>query len=282
MKTAFRSLLLSLIASAAFATNNQDHTCQGGHNCNEGAPTEVTQDQGQLQAQGQLQGQGQSQDSVNVNDNDNRNLQGQNQSNVGVNQQGQSLDNDVRNANVNGQHQSNVGVNANENDLSNRNAQGQHQSASSDQSQRQNASSDQTQTASSSQSQNASNNGVVTTVSSVYKQVKQTASATAAAGLSTAYCTKDRRLGFQLPGFGLSTGGSVSDRDCRLLVAAEGESARGNKAASIKLRCATKLYKALGPDCEALLDTQTVEREYATKQEVNEAVSRAFKASQAK
>lgn len=64
-----RLLLLALLFSPglAFATSNQDHTCQGGHNCNTnetGGGGHNEQDQGQGQAQGQEQGQvqGQAQD----------------------------------------------------------------------------------------------------------------------------------------------------------------------------------------------------------------------------
>jgi hypothetical protein len=57
------ALLLTLlwVAIPAYATGNQNHECQGGHNCNnEGGPVTVDQDQGQHQGQAQGQEQGQS------------------------------------------------------------------------------------------------------------------------------------------------------------------------------------------------------------------------------
>ncbi len=89
------------------------------------------------------------------------------------------------------------------------------------------------------------------------KTERNVASAHANAGNSTAPCVRDQRAGLQLAGFGLSGGRGKIDADCLLLKAADEELARGNVLASIKLRCATKAYKALGADCEALLDTQT-------------------------
>lgn len=151
-------------------------------------------------------------------------------------------------------------------------ANSQQQSASSDQSQGQSADS------SAAQSQNASNNGVTTTVSSVYKQVRQVASAHADAGNATIPCAKDLRAGIQLPGIGFSVGGSVTKRDCNLLRASEDELARGNLTASIQLRCATKLYRDVfdPKDCLALLDTQTVSKDTASKEYVDRAVKRAL------
>ena len=86
---------------------------------------------------------------------------------------------------------------------------------------------------------------------------RNVASAHANAGNSTAPCVRDQRAGLQLAGFGVSGGRGKIDPDCILLKAADEELARGNLLASIKLRCATKAYKALGADCEALLNTQT-------------------------
>lgn len=52
-----------LLACAAFADVNQNHECQGGHNCNnDGGMGQQDQEQFQGQAQGQAQGQGQGQD----------------------------------------------------------------------------------------------------------------------------------------------------------------------------------------------------------------------------
>jgi hypothetical protein len=60
---------------------------------------------------------------------------------------------------------------------------------------------------------------------------------------------------------------------------ATAELARGNLSASILLRCRISFYiEALGADCPALLNTQTQDKPYATK----EYVDRAFKSSMEK
>lgn len=204
-------------------------------------PTPVsTQEQGQ----GQLQGQGQ--ESTNVVETVVAPTV------ISENQVNSTIVDESRTVLANGQQQGQTSENSNTN--------GQQQSADS----------------SAAQSQNASNNGVTTTVSSVYKQVRQVASAHADAGNATIYCAKDRRAGIQLPGIGLSAGGTATDRDCALLRAAETELSIGNVYASVKLRCATKLYRALGDDCEALLNTQTGAKDTASKEYVDRAVKKAL------
>lgn len=104
----------------------------------------------------------------------------------------------------------------------------------------------------------ADNTGNTLSTTSTYKQVRQAPSTIVTATNATVPCFKPRGVSLAGPGAGVGfTSGSV-DRDCMLLAAADAELARGNVAASVKLRCATKFYaKTLGEDCAALLETQT-------------------------
>lgn len=114
--------------------------------------------------------------------------------------------------------------------------------------------------------------------SSTYKQVKQAPGVFSSAGDTTAECQGDWRVGLSATGGGLGFGKSYSIRDCYLVKASDTEFARGNIAASIKLRCRISFYRdALGDDCEALLDTQTVVKEYATKEDLKKAFEAAIK-----
>jgi hypothetical protein len=114
-------------------------------------------------------------------------------------------------------------------------------------------------------------NTTQTTVSSTYKQVRQAPGATTSASDTTASCQKDRRIGVSSVVGGLSFGASRTDRDCRLLDRADYEDLRGNVSASIRLRCATSVYrKALGEDCEALLFTPVPARPIPSDQAARE------------
>jgi hypothetical protein len=117
-------------------------------------------------------------------------------------------------------------------------------------------------------SQQSSN---TTNVTSTYKQIRQAPGATTSASDTTANCQKDRRVGVSSVVGGLSFGASRTDRDCRLLERADYEESRGNVSASIRLRCATTVYReALGEDCEALLSTPVPVRPTATDQAARE------------
>jgi hypothetical protein len=138
----------------------------------------------------------------------------------------------------------------------------------------------QTQTASASTSASASNVGNTQVTS--YHTTKQAPNAFAAASNATVACFKPRGVSASIPGVGAGFSAGKLDRDCLLLTAADEELRRGNLEASIRFRCATKVYQeTLGEDCVGLLNTQTVEKGL-TKQYVNDTVERAFKASQRK
>lgn len=92
-----------------------------------------------------------------------------------------------------------------------------------------------------------------------FKRDRQAVAAATSASNTTAACQKDRRLGVGSVFGGLSVGASRTDRDCALLAAADRELVLGNVLASVRLRCATKVYRdALGDDCAALLEQQPV------------------------
>lgn len=140
----------------------------------------------------------------------------------------------------------------------------------------------QASTGDSTSSSNSGGNSVSN--STVYKQRQQAPGVFTSAGNATAPCQADWRIGASAGIGGLSFGKNHTVRDCVLQDAADAELLRGNLEASIKLRCRISFYKAaLGEDCEALLNTQGKREEtFATKEEVNLKVEKAFKASVSK
>ncbi len=118
--------------------------------------------------------------------------------------------------------------------------------------------------------------GNVLNSSNVYKGVRNAPGIVSEAGVSTADCQGDWRVGASVPGGGVSFGKSRTIRDCVLSHAAAEELARGNLAASIKLRCLISVYReALGNECEALLNTQTeVRSTYVTKEELDKIIKK--------
>lgn len=138
---------------------------------------------------------------------------------------------------------------------------------------------------------NANSGGNTLSTSSTYKQVRQAPAGIVTSTNTTTPCAKAQGVNLSGPGAGLGWSRAKIDRDCALIAAADLELYRGNLLASIKLRCATTYYRQiLGPDCEALLDTQSraqVEESSATVRDMalyatKEELDRAFKAAAGK
>lgn len=143
--------------------------------------------------------------------------------------------------------------------------------ASAKQGQSQSASSDQDQ----SQSANNEGNAQQTTISQVYKQIKQAPDVSTSSTNTTLRCAGQWGGGVSVAGGGISFNKSRKDKDCQLLEAAEYELAVGNIGASIRLRCATTFYRdTLGEDCPALLNTVPVQKTgvYVTREELDKVV----------
>lgn len=131
----------------------------------------------------------------------------------------------------------------------------------------------------------ASNVGNSTSVSSIYKQIKQAPGAGADAGNTTSSCYHDVRLGFSTPLGGVSMGKGRKSADCFRLELADYLYGRGNDMAGDRVLCAvTDIAKILGDDCLALVHEMhkapapIAENQYATKEELD----RAFKAANTK
>jgi hypothetical protein len=122
---------------------------------------------------------------------------------------------------------------------------------------------------------NSTSGGNTVSNSSVYKQKRQAPGVFATGVDPTAGCQGSWHLGASAVGGGVGFGKSHTIRDCVLAAAASEEFARGNLQASILLRCQISYYKAsLGDDCIALLDTQTVRKEYVTKEELDRLIKK--------
>lgn len=150
-------------------------------------------------------------------------------------------------------------------------AQGQTQTASSDQRQGQQQALDahnaqgqgQQQAASSDQQQSANNEGVQqgVEINQNYKQVRQTATAIAGTGNTTAGCRYVSGAGGQAPVIGLALNLNFKDKDCERLGLAQYLYGRGLDGAGDRVMCTiTELRKTLGEDCLALVHVTVVVR----------------------
>jgi hypothetical protein len=111
------------------------------------------------------------------------------------------------------------------------------------------------------QTATANNEGNHQSTTITHKAVKQAPSVYASASNATLGCFRPVGLSASIPGVGAGFTAGKLNKDCLLLTAADEELRRGNLSASIAFRCKTKLYKdTLGPDCEAMLNTQTAVR----------------------
>lgn len=199
-------LLLGLLAlsNVAFATNNnesgpgpnQDHTCQGGHNCNttsQGGHNEQGQDQDQ--SQGQVQGQEQGQ------------LQGQSQSSEN--------NNTNLNLNSNSNENNSTSVSRSESNSTSYSEGGDAYAEGGSANQGQTQSSDNSNSSNNSSSQNVTFEG--TGKADHYNKYGNNVSAYAPAIYSSSACTAGGlSAGVAGMGFGASIGGAKQDPQCQI------------------------------------------------------------------